>query len=212
VTRISFFGERVAGEAQKELETATREHLLKRGEVLYRADDHPTGLHFIQFGLIGLIASGTSGNEYLIRLSKTGQYIGHRSLFAGEAYHATAIALENTKVISVSKVALFRVMEKFPSVSFLILETIAKELKLSELGRVALAEKGVAARVAESIIYLQERFPEHQWTRREIAEFCSSTTSTVIRTLGRFQDSGLIRQTGRKIEILDKEGLLDLAS
>lgn len=212
MTDIKFFGENVAGEAQKELETGTSVLQLKRGELLYRADDIPTGLHFIQYGLIGLVAVGISGNEYLIRLSKAGQYIGHRSLFAREAYHATSIALENTRIISVAKTTLFRVMKMYPNMAFLILETIAKELKYAELGRVALAEKGVVARVAESIIYLKERFPEHQWTRREIAEFCSSTTPTVIRTLAKFQADGLIRQTGRKIEILKRQPLLDLAS
>lgn len=207
-----FFGEELVGEAQKELAKGTSMRQLKRGEMLYRADDIPTGLHFIRHGLIGLVATGPTGNEYLIRLAKTGQYIGHRSLFAGEAHYATAVALEDTKIVSVSKTILLHVIEVFPKVALLILEAISKELKYAELGRVSLADKSVVARVAESVVYLRERFPEHQWTRREIAEFCGSTTPTVIRTLAKFEADGIIRQVGRNIEISKREALLELAA
>lgn len=206
-----FFGEKIDREAQKELEKGTSLHQLKRGETLYRVGDTPSGLHFIQYGIIGLVASASTGNEYLIRLSKAGQYVGHRSIFAGELHHATAVALEDTGIISVSKPVLFRAIETFPKISFLILEAISKELKKAELGRVSLADKNVIARVAESLIYLRERFPEHQWTRREIAEFCGSTTPTVIRTLAKFEEEGIIRQVGRTIEISKRDALLELA-
>lgn len=209
---FAFFGDRLMGEAQKELAKGTTMHPLKRGETLYQTGDLPTGLHFIQHGLIGLVAIGSTGNEYLIRLAKTGQYVGHRSLFAGETHHATAVALEDTHVISVSKTVILRVISLFPKVALLILETISKELKNAELGRVSLADKNVIARVAESLLYLYERFPEHQWTRREIAEFCGSTTPTVIRTLAKLEAQGIILQTGRKIEILKKGVLLELTA
>ncbi len=195
-----------------ELAKGTFMHPLKRGETLYRVGDAPTGFHFIQCGIIGLWASGPTGNEYLIRLAKTGQYVGHRSLFAEEVHHATAIALEDTTIISVSKEVIFHVIQIFPKISLLILETIAKELKHAELGRVSIADKNVIARVAESVLYLKERFPEHMWTRREIAEFCGSTTPTVIRALKKLETDGIIQQAGRTIKILKREALLDLAA
>jgi CRP-like cAMP-binding protein len=62
------------------------------------------------------------------------------------------------------------------------------------------------------VLYLREVFPEHQWTRREIAEFCGSSTPTVIRTLAKFEAEGILRQHGRKIEIVRREALLELAA
>jgi CRP-like cAMP-binding protein len=62
------------------------------------------------------------------------------------------------------------------------------------------------------VLYLKELFPEHQWTRKEIADFCCSTTPTVSRTLASFEASGFIRQIGRKIEIIKREPLLELAA
>lgn len=208
---FTFFGERLLDEARSELEKGALVRTLKRGETYYLAGDIPTGLHFIRQGLVGLVAIGPSGNEYLIRLAKAGHYVGHCSLFAKKAHHGTAVALEDTRITSVPKAVLFRVIERFPETALLILESIAKELKEAELGRVSLADKNVISRVAESIVYLRERFPQHQWTRREIAEFCGSTTPTVIRTLAKFEEKGLIRQIGRNIEISNRRALLELA-
>jgi CRP-like cAMP-binding protein len=133
-------------------------------------------------------------------------------MFAGETHHATAVALEDTGIVSVSRTTLLRVIEIFPKISLCILENLAKELKTAELGRVSIADKNVIARVAESLLYLRERFPEHQWTRREIAEFCGSTTPTVIRALAKLERDGLIRKNGRTIKILEREALLELAA
>lgn len=186
--------------------------ILAKGQVLYRTGDTPSGLHFIRKGLIGLIASGSRGNEYLLRLSKAEQYIGHPSLFAREPHHATAVALEDTEVVSVAKSIVFQLLEKYPPLALRILENLSKSFKLAELARVSIADKDVVARVAETVLYLRERFPDHKWTRREIAEYCGSTTATVIRTLAKLEIEGIIRQVGRVIEITDRRKLLALAA
>ena len=205
--KFQFFGEKLANEVQEELEKGKSVRVILRGETLYRVGDTPTGLHFIRRGLIGLVAQGPTGNEYLVRLAKAGQYVGHRSLFAEENHHATALALDDTEVVSLSKPVLLHVVEIFPKVAQIILKAISKELGNAELSRVSMADKDVIARVAESVLYLRERFPEHQWTRREIAEFCGSTTPTVIRMLARLEADGIVKQVGRKIEILDRDAL-----
>jgi CRP-like cAMP-binding protein len=59
-------------------------------------------------------------------------------------------------------------------------------------------------------IYLKDLHPERNWTRQEIANFCSSTVSTVIKTLAEREDKKLIRQAGRVIEVLDRTALVNL--
>lgn len=45
-------------------------------------------------------------------------------------------------------------------------------------------------------------------TRKDLAELAGMSTESVIRTLKKFQDDGLINNTGKKFEIIDPEGLL----
>jgi CRP-like cAMP-binding protein len=54
-----------------------------------------------------------------------------------------------------------------------------------------------------------ENFNDKNWTRKEIAEWASTTPETVIRTLSDFEGEGLIEQKGRTIRILNRAKLLE---
>ena len=196
----------------EEVARAKTTRVLKRGDFLYRAGETATGIYYVRRGLVGLIVATASGNEHLVRLFKSGQHLGHRSLFAREPFHASAIALEETEIIGIPRATVIHLVEGSPQFALKMLETLARELKRAEMRGVSLSEKDVTARVAEAVLYLQEIHPNHQWTRREIAEFCGSTTPTVIRTLARFEQDGVIAQSGRKIEVRDRQRLVDLAA
>jgi CRP-like cAMP-binding protein len=141
-------------------------------------------------------------------LFKQGQIFGHRSFFAKEKYHASATVLQDTEVLVLSKDEMRTRMKGNCDLAEKLLETLATELRRSEEKQVILTEKDVTARIAEAVVYFKELHPTHSWTRQEIADFCGTTVATVIRTLARFVDDGLIEQQGREIIILKKDELL----
>ena len=71
-------------------------------------------------------------------------------------------------------------------------------------------ENEILVRTAFAIVSLKDLHPDHNWTRQEIANFCASTTSTIIKALAEFEERGLIEQTGRKIKIIDRAKLIAL--
>ncbi|MFP5520335.1 MAG: Crp/Fnr family transcriptional regulator [Bdellovibrionia bacterium] len=182
----------------------------RRGDHVYQTDESPLGLYMVEKGLVGLIIVGEKGHDHLVRLFKPGQIFGHRSLFAKERYHATATVLEDTVISFIAKEDLRSIMQGNCEFSEYLLENMAKEMRLAEQKQIALSEKNVTARIAESLVYLKEMYPSHMWTRQEIADFCGSTAATVIRTLAKFEEQGFIEQTGRDIKILNKSELLSL--
>ena len=105
-----------------------------------------------------------------------------------------------------------RIYERFPSGYRAIVQALARELRQAEIRIASLSEKDVTARVAEALIYLKKVDPLHLWTRKEIADFCGSTTATVIRVLARLESSGVIRQEGRSILFRNEQALLDLST
>lgn len=195
---------------QKDLTKQRRE--FKRGDKIYRASEKPAGLYLVEKGLVGLVVPGESGHDHLVRLFKPQQIFGHRSLFANEPYHAAATALESTSVLFVHKTEIKDVIKANCEYAEKLLELMAIELRQAEQKLISMTEKDVTSRIAESIIYLKELHPNHSWTRQEIADFCGSTAATVIRTLAKFEEEGLISQNGREFTILKREGLLNLYS
>lgn len=71
-------------------------------------------------------------------------------------------------------------------------------------------ENQILPRTAQALVYLKELHPAHKWTRQEIANFSASTVSTIIKALAELEAKGLIRQEGRSIDILNREGLIAL--
>lgn len=185
----------------------------KRGEHIYQTGDHPRGIYFIESGLVGLLIVGSeSGKEHLLRFFKAGQFFGHRALFSEEDYHGNTIALESTKVRLVPKNMVLEALQQHPQMYKEILTVVSKELRRCENQHVMILENQILARTAQAIIYLKDLYPEHNWTRQEIANFCASTVSTVIKAMAELEDMGLISQKGRLIEILQRDKLLHLAN
>lgn len=193
-----------------ELESHATQINLKRGEKVYSQGDQPRGIFFIQDGLIGLLKVGFSGKEHLLRFFRTGQFFGHRTLFSNEEYHGTAIALQPTQIKMIPKEIVHSLFKAHPEMLYEVVIVLAKELRRCEDQHVMILDNQIDARVAQALIYLKDLHPLHNWTRQEIANFCASTASTVIKSLAELEAKGLVAQNGRMIEILDRDGLLAL--
>lgn len=198
-------------EIRKQFELSSKTLEIKRGDFVYRQSDEPKGLYFVKSGLVGLIIHGSeSGKEHLLRFFKQNQFFGHRALFSEEGYHGSTVALESTVIKLVPRDAVLHAIKSHPILLKDVVRVLAKELRRSELQRVLILENQILTRTAQALIYLKELHPEHNWTRQEIANFCASTVSTIIKALSQLETMGLIEQDGRKINILDRKRLLAL--
>lgn len=183
----------------------------KRSDHIYSQGETPKGIYFVKSGLVGLtMISSNSGKEHLLRFFRQGQFFGHRALFSNEGYHGNAVALELTDIKFVSKEAVLSGIEKNKSLLQDVVYVLSKELRRCETQHVMILENEIRVRVAQSLIYLKDLHPDHNWTRQEIANFCASTVSTVIKALTELEDDGFISQEGRSISILDRNSLIAL--
>lgn len=184
---------------------------LKRGESVYRQGDLPRGLYLVEKGLVGFVVIGaSSGKEHLLRFFRQGQFFGHRALFSNEGYHGSTVVLEPTQLRLISKDLVLQTIEQNPTLLKEVVQVLAKELRHSETHQVMILENQIKVRVAQALVYLKDLHPEHNWTRQEIANFCASTVSTVIKALTELEALQLIRQDGRSIHVLNRDELIAL--
>ncbi|MDX9731126.1 MAG: Crp/Fnr family transcriptional regulator [Bdellovibrionales bacterium] len=191
-------------------QSVSRTETKRRGEAIYKVGDTPSGVYIVKQGLVGLTLLGISGREHLMRLFGPGRFFGHRSLFANEPYHASAVALEPTTLQVIPKDEITKALANDLELYQELLYVLSRELRRCEVQHVHILENQVLSRVAQAVVYLKDLHADHNWTRQEIANFCASTTSTVIKTLAELEERALIRQSGRTIEILDRDGLIAL--
>lgn len=183
----------------------------KKGELVFLENTKPAGLICLSEGKVKIFKEGAGGRDQIIRLSRPGGFIGYRALFAGENYHASAVAIENSVACTVEKNVLFLIMKNDPNFTFEILRSLATELGISNMKTVSLTQKHIRGRLAESLLFLIETYGYYEdgttikalLSREDIASLSNMTTSNAIRTLSTFAGEKVISIEGRRIKVLD---------
>lgn len=181
----------------------------KRGEMIYHEGDSPESLFLVESGLVGLFHISESGKETFLRVFGKGCIFGHRSYFAESPYHATSIALEQTDLVIIAKEQCQEICEKRPDLLKAMTKMIATDLGEAELRLSGLKDKSAPRRIAEALVFLKLKYPDHIWTRKEVAEFSSSTFESVARTMTKLNDLGLISKEGRDFILNDAQAVLE---
>ena len=159
---------------------------------------------------------GKDGKEQIIRFSKDGDILGYRSLLSNEPYHATATAMEDSYICTISKEKFLTVIEDNPKLSFKVIQLLSKDLKGAEQHLIDVAQKSVKERIAESLLLLQTTFGyladnrtiNIQMSRSEIADMAGTTTESTIRTLAQLNEKNIIELNGKNIVINDMKELI----
>ena len=183
----------------------------KRNEMVFREGDKPSGFMILVKGKLKIFKEGVGGREQIIRLSKAHGIIGFRAIFAGENHIASAVTLEDSVVANIDLDFIYNRALKNSDFSLGIIRKLARELGFSNARTVALSQKHIRGRLAESLMLLANKYGfEHDGTtlkvyisREDIANLSNMTTSNAIRTLSTFANEKLIAIDGRKIKIID---------
>lgn len=183
----------------------------KKGEIIFKEGDKPTGLICLSEGKVKVFKEGVGGREQIVRMAKPVGFIGYRALFAEENHTATAVAIEDSAICIINKETIYKLLRSNSELCLSIIKAFATELGFSNNRTVTLTQKHIRGRLAESLIFLKDTygFEDDNSTikiylsREDIANLSNMTTSNAIRTLSTFAGEGVIGIDGRKIKILD---------
>lgn len=201
----------LSAEDKKEMRNRVSFTKYRRNEMVFREGDKPSGFMILVKGKIKIFKEGVGGREQIIRLSKAMGIIGYRAVFAGENHIASAVTLEDSVVANVDLEFVFGKALHNSDFSLGIIRKLARELGFSNARTVALSQKHIRGRLAESLMLLAQKYGfENDGTtlkvyisREDIANLSNMTTSNAIRTLSTFANEKLIAIDGRKIKIID---------
>lgn len=183
----------------------------KKGDVVFKEGDKPSGLISLSEGKVKIIKEGIGGKEQIVRIAKPVSFIGYRALFAEENHTSTAVALEDSVVCIFEKDIIFRLIRVNSDLSISIIKSFATELGFSNNRTVTLTQKHIRGRLAESLIFLKDTYGLEEdgqtikiyLSREDLANLSNITTSNATHTLTSFAQEGIILIDGRKIKILD---------
>ncbi len=210
-----FFSE-LSGAEIEALYTNSIEKKIKKGELIFKEGDNPSGLIYLKSGSAKVYKFGAGNREQIVRLARQLSFVGYKALFAEKKHTSNSSAIEDSEIIIFDKKNLFYLMELNPKFSRAIIRALANEISFNFNRMINLTQKHIRGRIAESLLLLKEIYGFKDdnktlnvlFTRENIAHLSNMTTSNAIRTLKSFEKENLISTEDKRILILDIDSII----
>ena len=207
LARLPLFAGLAAGDLAR-LVTATTRRELRRGEVLFREGDEPTGLYVVVHGRVALTSRTPGGRERVTEIVGAGRSFGEAIMFLDKPYIVGARALVDCLVLHVAKQPLLGEIERNPALARRIIAGLSAKLHATvrELDLYALGSGG-----QRFAAWLLRAVPGGERAaavtlpaaKRAVASKLNISAEHLSRILRQLSAEGLIRVEGRKVSIED---------
>lgn len=203
----------MAGDDLESIEVNKSCSYFKKDQPLFIEGNLPRGVFCINEGKVKVYSRGEEGKEQIIHVATSGEIVGFRAMFSGEPYGVAANTLEESNICFIAKSDFLDLVDTNSNLRNGILKELSKELAERASFIKNMAQKSVRERLASSLLILDDIYSDDfiNLSREDLANFVGTATETLIRLLKDFKDEGFVKTHVRKIEVLDKEGLIQLA-
>jgi CRP-like cAMP-binding protein len=176
--------------------------------VVFFENDEGDALFMILEGRIRVTILGDDGREVILTVLGPGDFFGEMALLDHEPRSATAIAAEETELISLHRADFQGLLAENPSISTALIRVLTARLRRANQQISTLALLDVYGRVARVILEMARdegrrlkdgRIAFRRATHQEIANRIGTTRETVTRMLKDLERQGLIHVDGREI-------------
>lgn len=192
---------------------------IKRGEVIFNEGDEVKGVYFVYEGLVKVHKKWGPEKELIIRFATGGAILGHRGLGGNNIYPISATALKDGVICFVDIDFFESTLRVNTDFTYNLMMFFADELQESEKKMRNLAHMSVKGRVAQALISLRDQFGKKEdgsinidLSRQDLASYAGATYETVFRVLNEMLKENLIKTSGKKIIINNREKLLELTA
>jgi CRP/FNR family transcriptional regulator, cyclic AMP receptor protein len=190
----------------------------KDGVVFFENEAGDT-LFMILTGRIKVTILGDDGREIILTVLGPGDFFGEMSLLDNEPRSATAIATEETELVSLQRADFETVLSDNKEIALGLIRILTQRLRRADQQIETLALLDVYGRVARLIVDLAKeegrrlkdgRVAFRRATHQEIANHIGTTRETVTRILKDLERAGRIKVEGRELVVpADYEKVFD---
>ncbi|MCF8372331.1 MAG: Crp/Fnr family transcriptional regulator [Bacteroidales bacterium] len=184
----------------------------RQGEMLLKQNSFCTHVIFIKSGLVKIHMEGNQRKDQILKITHAHTYLGLANLFGDTINNYSATAIEATSACFIHINIFKQFIEMNGDFALEIIKDISRE-ELSYYKRfVNHAQKQIDGRLAETILFfVRDIYKESKFNlplnRKDLAALICASRESVIREMKSFANSGIIRVSGKQIEVLDENRL-----
>lgn len=213
--RLTPLFEGVDGSILQDLVRNARWREYEANEVVVLEGEAQSGLYYLQYGWLKVVKSSPGGREQILRFLEPGETFNEIGVFADQANPATAITLEPAGVWLIRRQALLDLLLARPEFAqYVIGKMAARMLHLVSLVT-DLSLRPVTGRLARLLLEdtTDDVLHRPRWfTQAELAARLGTVPDVIQRSLRNLEKEGLIAVERRRIRILDRETLSEIAA
>lgn len=188
----------------------------KKGENICKQGAFASYVLYVADGLVKIYLEGKGNRNINIKISGSSEFIGLSTIFGGNIYTYSALALRESSICLIEKECFKKLLSKNGSFASEMLKWYCeKEIHLFHKIK-SLGLKQMPGRLADVLLYLYNYELEHSTifpyiSRKDIAEFSCISTESVVRLLTDLKRDHIIEMQGRKIKILKLDALKEIS-
>lgn len=192
------------------------EKQINKGEMVVSEGDEGKGFFVIAEGRIKVFKVSAEGKEQILHIFEPGQPFGEVPVFAGQRFPANAQAIDKARLWFFPRAAIVDLITANPSLALNMLSEMSRKLRMFAVQIENLSLKEMPARLASYLIHLADEQGQDETvtlkiSKGQLASILGTIPETLSRIFAKLSATNLIRVEGKKISLLDREGLEDLA-
>ena len=188
----------------------------EKGEAIFREGDPSERFHSIVSGRVKVVKFAPYGKELILEIFGPGDPFGAVAAYEGRPFPASAVALQDTDIISISRHDFFNLIADHPEIARGLLLGLTRRLIELTQKLAQLSSGGVEYRLAALFLKLADRMGEKQGegivihlalSRQDIADMVGTTIETAIRIMSRWNRDGVVRTEPSSFVIPNRQAL-----
>ncbi len=216
---MSVLWEPLTAEQRQYLVDNIKVHVFEKNEAIYREGETPAYIMCLLEGKVKVYMNGVGGRIQIIRMIEQMGIFAYRAAFVNENYKTSASAFEASTVCMIPIAVMRSLLKGNNELALFFIRQLSQKLGEADALTVNLTQKHMRGRLAESLIALKNKYGYEDdgstlgiyLSREELANMSNMTTSNAIRILSSLASENLIITDGRKIKVIDEQGLLRIS-
>lgn len=186
---------RLGAEDRRRLAEVSRLQHFRRGETVFAEGDPPGHFCTVVTGRVKVFKMTPAGKDVILEIFGAGDPLGAAAAYDGHPFPASAVAIEDSRVLLVPRQAFFMLLEQHPTLVRGLLSGLTHRLAELAVRLAELSGGRVEPRFARLFLKLAEEQgrPERGGTfvpvalsRQELADMTGTTVETSIRIMSRW--------------------------
>ena len=200
----------------RELSTKLHPQRFRTGTAIFHADDVGSMLYIILQGAVKIFIPTTDGREVVLAIHRPGDLFGEMSLLDNERRSASAVTLDDTEMVSLSRADFQDVLNRHPDAARAILRVLVARLRQTNQSIQDAYLLDVPGRLARRLLILADEhgIPTDEGTeiglrvsQQDLASMIGASRVAVNKQLQAWRQAGIVDVRRQRVTILRPEAL-----